>query len=231
MPTRQLHWKALLASPRVFLPSAAMCASFPASPSEKSANRTSCEGRKHSCSALVRLLRAAALCACPALIPNGSTLPTTGSAISRHSSLANCLPFLKPFDPAPFHRCGERVYFRYSGIHGSLRAHGRSTAGPAKAVVLHPRGKPLEGTGAADSAAALSGLLIGAEIGVAKATYGTNSSVTLVGSGFLGGLYEAALSIAGFKYTLADGEQLVRDGLLTAARSFWPSRFDVRKIA
>lgn len=89
----------------------------------------------------------------------------------------------------------------------------------------------LEGTSAADSAAALSGLLIGAEIGVAKGTYGTNSSVTLVGSGFLGGLYEAALSIAGFKYTLADGEQLVRDGLLTAARSFWPSRFDVRKIA
>lgn len=89
----------------------------------------------------------------------------------------------------------------------------------------------LEGTVASDSAAALSGLLIGAEIGVARATYGTNASVTLVGSGFLGGLYEAALSIAGFKYTLADGEQLVRDGLLNAARAFWPNRFDVRKIA
>ena len=53
--------------------------------------------------------------------------------------------------------------------------------------------------------------------------------VTLVGSGFLGGLYETALTLAGFKYTLADGEALVRDGLLSAARSFWPSRFEVRK--
>ncbi len=87
----------------------------------------------------------------------------------------------------------------------------------------------LEGTGPADSAATLSGLLIGAEIGVAKLTYGTLDSVTLVGSGFLGGLYETALTLAGFKYTLADGEALVRDGLLSAARSFWPSRFDVRK--
>ncbi len=86
----------------------------------------------------------------------------------------------------------------------------------------------LEGKGAADSAAALSGLLIGAEIGVAKLTYGTSDSVTLVGSGFLGGLYESALTLAGFKFTLADGEALVRDGLLSAARSFWPSRFDVR---
>ena len=72
-------------------------------------------------------------------------------------------------------------------------------------------------------------MLIGAEMGVAKISYGTADFVTLVGSGFLGGLYETALTLAGFKYTLADGEALVRDGLLSAARSFWLSRFEVRK--
>ena len=89
----------------------------------------------------------------------------------------------------------------------------------------------LEGKSAADSAAALSGMLIGAEIGSAALTYGTRDSVTLIGTGILGGLYQTALTLAGFKYTQADGEALVRDGLLCAARSFWPSRFDVRNRA
>jgi 2-dehydro-3-deoxygalactonokinase len=89
----------------------------------------------------------------------------------------------------------------------------------------------LEGVSASDSAAALSGLLIGAEIGAARNAYGTHAAVTLVGAGFLGGLYETALALAGFRHTLADGELLVRNGLLAAARSFWPARFDVRKIA
>jgi 2-dehydro-3-deoxygalactonokinase len=89
----------------------------------------------------------------------------------------------------------------------------------------------LQGRGSSDSAAALSGLLIGAEVGSARRTYGTNAGVTLVGAGFLGKLYEQTLTIAGFRHTLADGEELARNGLLSAARSWWPDRFEARKIA
>lgn len=89
----------------------------------------------------------------------------------------------------------------------------------------------LNGTSGPDSAASLSGLLIGAEIGSARRTYGTSASVTLVGAGFLGGLYGRALAIAGFRHTLADGEALVRGGLYAAAQNWWPDRFAARKIA
>ncbi len=83
----------------------------------------------------------------------------------------------------------------------------------------------LHGFSRQDCAARLSGLLIGAEIGGAKLSYGTASNVTLVGVGGLGKLYEKALQMAGFSYTVTDGEALVRAGLFAAARQFWPSRF------
>ncbi len=83
----------------------------------------------------------------------------------------------------------------------------------------------LHGFSQQDSAARLSGLLIGAEIGGAKLSYGTASNVTLVGVGGLGKLYEKALQMADFRYTVTDGEALVRAGLIAAARQFWPSRF------
>ena len=89
----------------------------------------------------------------------------------------------------------------------------------------------LQGTGTSDSAAALSGLLIGAEIGSARRTYGTNALVTLVAAGFLGSLYENALATAGFRHSLANGEVLVRNGLFSAAQVWWPARFEARKIA
>jgi 2-dehydro-3-deoxygalactonokinase len=83
----------------------------------------------------------------------------------------------------------------------------------------------LHGFSQQDCAAKLSGLLIGAEIGGAKLSYGTASNVTLVGVGGLGKLYEKALQMAGFSYTVTDGEALVRAGLIAAAQQFWPSRF------
>jgi 2-dehydro-3-deoxygalactonokinase len=92
-------------------------------------------------------------------------------------------------------------------------------------------GSLLNGTPNSDSAAALSGLLIGAEIGSARRTYGTNAAVTLVGAGVLGALYQRALATGGFRHTLADGEMLVRNGLLAAAQSWWPDRFAARRIA
>jgi 2-dehydro-3-deoxygalactonokinase len=69
----------------------------------------------------------------------------------------------------------------------------------------------------ADAAAALSGLLIGAEIAAAKARYG-GGSVMLIASGGLKDLYEAALYIAGCDVTTVDGEEVVRTGLTEAAR-------------
>ena len=128
------------------------------------------------------------------------------------------------------------------GTDAAFKADNEAFAESSAAMVEAPEDLPkrlfsiraaslLNGTGSADSAAALSGLLIGAEIGSARRTYGTNAAVTLVGAGFLGGLYERALATAGFRHTLADGEVLVLNGLLSAAQSWWPDRFAARKIA
>lgn len=73
------------------------------------------------------------------------------------------------------------------------------------------------------ASAILSGMLIGAEIGAAGKTHAAGR-VVLVGSGRLGKLYEAALSMAGFKVEAADAEACVRVGLHAAASSFWPAR-------
>ncbi|MGL4488083.1 MAG: 2-dehydro-3-deoxygalactonokinase [Rhizobiaceae bacterium] len=81
------------------------------------------------------------------------------------------------------------------------------------------------------SAATLSGLLIGAEVGSAKLTFGTDAHHTLAATGELGTLYAKAVSLAGFKSTLVDSEVLVRAGLFSTAKTFWPSRFSMRKTA
>jgi 2-dehydro-3-deoxygalactonokinase len=71
---------------------------------------------------------------------------------------------------------------------------------------------------AADSSAALSGLLIGTEIRDASAILDqTGGDIHIIGSGSLGLLYQAALSIAGFTPFIQDGPALVRAGLLNAA--------------
>ncbi len=80
-------------------------------------------------------------------------------------------------------------------------------------------------------AATLSGLLIGAEVGSAKLSFGSDAPLTLAATGALGSLYEKAVGLAGFKARLVDSEDLVRAGLLSAAKSFWPSRFELRKTA
>jgi 2-dehydro-3-deoxygalactonokinase len=81
------------------------------------------------------------------------------------------------------------------------------------------------------SAAILSGLLIGAEVGSAKQAFGIDSQLTLAATGMMGALYEKAVSIAGFKSNTVDSEVLVRAGLFNAAKIFWPARFTVRKSA
>ena len=77
----------------------------------------------------------------------------------------------------------------------------------------------LQGLGAADAAACLSGLLIGGEIASASRRYGAGGApVVLVASGALGALYAAALDIAGLAVRIVDADEAVRAGLVEAAR-------------
>ena len=83
----------------------------------------------------------------------------------------------------------------------------------------------LQGMQPAKAAAALSGLLIGGEIGAARQRFGAGvETVTLVASGPLGALYAAGLAQAGFTVARADAEAAVREGLAAAARQRWPQR-------
>jgi 2-dehydro-3-deoxygalactonokinase len=69
------------------------------------------------------------------------------------------------------------------------------------------------------AAAALSGLLIGNEIGSARQQFaGAGSDIVLVASGPLGELYAEALKRAGYAATKVDAETAVRKGLIEAAR-------------
>lgn len=71
------------------------------------------------------------------------------------------------------------------------------------------------------ASARLSGLLIGSEIGSARKHFDA-ARLTLVGSGRLGQLYEAALGMAGFEVSIVDAEMCVKAGLAAAARALWP---------
>lgn len=72
----------------------------------------------------------------------------------------------------------------------------------------------------ADGAAHLSGLLIGAEIGAARAMR-ADAPVTLVASGGVAALYRAALDLAGAKVKLVDADEAARRGLFAAAQILW----------
>ncbi len=77
----------------------------------------------------------------------------------------------------------------------------------------------LQDTGSGASAAALSGLLIGAEIASARRVFNSSdNAVILVASGALGTLYGAALKLAGCAVIHADADEAVRAGLFEAAR-------------
>jgi len=77
----------------------------------------------------------------------------------------------------------------------------------------------LQGLRPADAAAALSGLLIGAEVASAQRRYGRpGGPVTLIAAGALAELYQSAFSLAGLAFRLVDAEEAVRAGLFSAAR-------------
>jgi 2-dehydro-3-deoxygalactonokinase len=80
-------------------------------------------------------------------------------------------------------------------------------------------GSLLNGARAEDGRAALSGLLIGAELrGLATLIGARPGPIMIVGSGSLASLYQAALQMAGFQPEICRGEDAVRAGLLAAAR-------------
>lgn len=73
-----------------------------------------------------------------------------------------------------------------------------------------------------ESAATLSGLLIGGEIAAADRLFGLSRRVvTLVASGRLADLYERALELARHGAHLVDADEAVRAGLFAAARRAW----------
>lgn len=76
----------------------------------------------------------------------------------------------------------------------------------------------LTGMQPAQAAAALSGLLIGSEIGSARSLFGTARRTVLVSSGQLGALYGEALRRAGNEVSTVDADVVVRAGLAAAAR-------------
>ena len=80
----------------------------------------------------------------------------------------------------------------------------------------------LHGASPSQAKAALSGILIGAEIGTARKLF-SPKDIVLVGTGGLGALYETALGLAGISVSIVDAERICRDGLLSAAKAFWPA--------
>ena len=75
-----------------------------------------------------------------------------------------------------------------------------------------------------DSAARLSGLLIGLELAGAVARFGRPEHIVLLSGGSLAALYGKAFEVIGASARLADAEEAVRTGLLSAATDIWATR-------
>jgi 2-dehydro-3-deoxygalactonokinase len=125
-------------------------------------------------------------------------------SILRHAILANdgTVPVVRP-DDAEF----------LAGVAAGLDGHGTLVR-----LFSIRAGSLLNGRGSAQSAAWLSGLLIGSEIAEAgRLIDAGREGVHIIGSGALSALYRAAVQAAGRPCHVHDGGALVRAGLLTAA--------------
>lgn len=125
------------------------------------------------------------------------------NSILRHAFGGNSVPDVKPQDPV----------FR-QWLEDTLEAPQALTA---RLFRIRAAGL-LRGMPPADAAAALSGLVIGAELADARAG-SPGGEVVLVAAGALGELYGEALRLAGFAVRPAGAEKAVRRGLLEAARA------------
>jgi 2-dehydro-3-deoxygalactonokinase len=102
-----------------------------------------------------------------------------------------------------------------------LRAGLGDPAGVLKNLFGIRAGSLLEGLSLADAAARLSGLLIGGEIGSAARQLSKEATAILVASGRMEQLYRAGMEMAGMALRTADADEVVRLGLLAAARGLW----------
>ncbi|MCU0832033.1 MAG: 2-dehydro-3-deoxygalactonokinase [Rhizobiaceae bacterium] len=108
---------------------------------------------------------------------------------------------------------GEDPAFIANVAHGLAGSGGLSRLFSVRAASL------LNGATEQASAAALSGLLIGAEIrGLAALIGASQGPIAIISSGALARLYASALTMAGYKPSVHQGEETVRAGLLAAAR-------------
>lgn len=124
-------------------------------------------------------------------------------SILRHSLGEGAAPAL-PDTPAFVAACTDAL-----GRGGDI---GPSLFAIRAATLLHDRK-------ADDAAAALSGLLIGAEIASARRIFDLpGGKIILVASGALGSLYAAAFKLAGCAVLQADADEAVRAGLFEAAK-------------
>jgi 2-dehydro-3-deoxygalactonokinase len=135
------------------------------------------------------------------------------SVISQHSILAHAVETdgPSPADSGPFREGLATALAMPSGLTASLF---RLRA--AQLLGFEQR---------ADGAARLSGLLIGSEIADALHRHGRPQSLRLIGAGYLGRLYEAALAAQGLDVTTVDAEQASRRGLGKAAINIWGAQF------
>ncbi len=130
------------------------------------------------------------------------------SVLARHSILRHSL------GEHPAAVTPDNVFFRQ----WCERALGEGGDVTSKLFAIRAAGL-LQGLGAAEAAACLSGLLIGGEIASARRRYGAgNAPVVLVASGALGALYATALDVAGLAVRIVDADEAVRAGLVEAAR-------------
>ena len=124
------------------------------------------------------------------------------------------------FDPAPRARRQPSKVSPDDPVFGEWLDDGLAHPGDAVSHLFRIRASTLLLDMQPDAAAAaLSGLLIGNEVGSARAQFAdAGSDIVLVASGPLGDLYAEALARAGYTVTKVDAEQAVRKGLLEAAR-------------
>ncbi|MBL8584424.1 MAG: 2-dehydro-3-deoxygalactonokinase [Rhizobiaceae bacterium] len=102
-----------------------------------------------------------------------------------------------------------------------LEAGLRNPAGVLQGLFGIRAASLLEGLPPGDAAACLSGLLIGAEIGAAAGSKAGNAATILVASGRMERLYRAGMVLAGLTPLTVDADEVVRMGLLAAARGLW----------
>lgn len=131
--------------------------------------------------------------------------------ISKHSILSHAVADATSLDS------GDPVF---------LKAVAKAAKNPALAtnlVFTVRSGQLLHGLPPEAAKARLSGTLIGLEIAGALATAKPGSSVCLVASGALAGLYQSALSALDLTPTAIDADEAVRHGLAAAANAIWPA--------